>query len=403
MIDPNRKISVHHIGDEHKELLYKLAEEHGTPLFIVDHQQIERQYAEFTTRLPNVQPYYAVKANPNPEIIKTLFDSGASFDVASIKEFNLVYENIKEMPEKERLEWIMNNVIVANTIKPVEFLEELDKYSPLVTFDNGEELKKIKAHSPHARLILRIRVPNTGSLSELSSKFGADPGIAANLITEAYVMGMKVEGLSFHVGSQCVNFENYIVALEICSRILKEYYARTGQKMRILDVGGGFPVKYSDAVRSIRALAVLFTEELKRLFPPDIIVIAEPGRFLVANACVLVSKVIGKAVRDGKTCYYINDGIYGTYSGLIFDHINYPILSFKESENTKLSSVFGPTCDAFDTLTLSAELPDLNIGDLVYTENIGAYSISSSTSFNGLDPAKVLHINIDRRPIDKND
>lgn len=400
MIDPNRKITVHHIGDEHKELLYKLAEEHGTPLFIVDHQQIERQYCEFTTRLPNVQAYYAVKANPDPEIIKTLFDAGASFDVSTMKEFNLVYENIKDMPEKERLEWIKNNVIVANTIKPIEMLEELDKYGPLLTFDNAEELKKIKAHAPHSGLILRIRVPNTGSLSELSSKFGADPGNAVNLITEAYVMGLKVEGMSFHVGSQCVNFENYIVALEICSGILKEYYARTGQKMRILDIGGGFPVKYNNTVKSIRALAVLFNEELKRLFPPDILIIAEPGRFIVANACVLVSKVIGKAVRDGKTCYYINDGIYGTYSGLVFDHISYPILSFKEDEETRISSVFGPTCDALDTLTLSAELPDLKIGDFVYTENIGAYSTSSATLFNGCDPAKVLHINIDRRSID---
>ena len=144
MIDPNRKITVHHIGDEHKELLYKLAEEHGTPLFIVDHQQIEKQYSEFTTRLPNVQAYYAVKANPDPEIIKTLFDAGASFDVSTMKEFNLVYENIKDMPEKERLDWIKNNIIVANTLKPIEMLEELDKYGPLLTFDNAEELKKIK-------------------------------------------------------------------------------------------------------------------------------------------------------------------------------------------------------------------------------------------------------------------
>ncbi len=400
MIDPNRKIAVHHIGDEHKELLHKLAEEHGTPLFIVDHQQIEKQYIEFTTRLPDVQVYYAIKANPNPEIIKTLFDAGASFDVASMQEFYLVYENIKDMPEKERNEWIKNKIIFANTIKTVEMLEELDKYGPLLTFDNAEELKKIKAHAPHSRLILRIRVPNTGSISELSSKFGTDPGNAVSLITEAYVMGLSVEGLSFHVGSQCINFENYIVALEICSGILKEYYARTGQKIKILDIGGGFPVKYSDSVKSIRALAVLFNEELKRLFPPDIVVIAEPGRFLVANACVLVSQVIGKAVRDGKNCYYINDGIYGTYSGVVFDHINYPILSFKDDEETKISSVFGPTCDAFDTLTLSAELPELKIGDFVYTENIGAYSYASSTLFNGFEPAKVLHINIDRRSID---
>ena len=102
-------------------------------------------------------------------------------------------------------------------------------------------------------------------------------------------------------------------------------------------------------------------------------ILAEPGRFLVANACTLVAKVIGKAFRDGKPCYYINDGVYHTYSGQVFDHNNYPVLAFKEGE-PRISAVFGPTCDAFDTITLSAELPDLEIGDLVYSENIGAYS-----------------------------
>lgn len=121
-------------------------------------------------------------------------------------------------------------------------------------------------------------------------------------------------------------------------------------------------------------------------------ILAEPGRFLVANSCTLVSKVIGKAFRDGKPCYYINDGIYHTYSGQVFDHCVYPVRAFKDEETT-ISAVFGPTCDAFDTITLSAELPDLEIGDLVYSENIGAYSIASSTYFNGFPPAKVVHIN----------
>ena len=121
-------------------------------------------------------------------------------------------------------------------------------------------------------------------------------------------------------------------------------------------------------------------------------ILAEPGRFLVADACTLVAKVIGKAYRDNKPCYYINDGVYHTYSGQVFDHCTYPVLSFKEGE-TQISAVFGPTCDAFDTITLSAELPDLEIGDLVYSENIGAYSHASSTFFNGFPPAKVVHIN----------
>jgi ornithine decarboxylase len=383
---------VPHIGKKRKELLQKLAREKGTPIFVIDHEKIRSNYREFKAHLPFVQVYYAVKANSNPEIVKTLFEMGSSFDVASMPEFMIVYENIRKMPKKERQAWIWDKIIYANTIKPIETLEALDQYNPLVTFDNSEELKKLVQHAPHAGLVLRIRVPNTGSMVELSSKFGAHPGEAVDLIVEAFAMGLVVEGLSFHVGSQCTNFENYVQALQISSDIIKETETRTGKKIRILDIGGGFPVKYHPEVKSVKTLAKKLDAEIKRLFPPDMQILAEPGRFLVANACMLVAKVIGKAFRDGKPCYYINDGVYHTYSGQIFDHCTYPVLPFTQGE-TQISAVFGPTCDAFDTITLSAELPDLEIGDLVYSENIGAYSHASSTYFNGFPPAKVVHIN----------
>jgi len=383
---------VHHIGHSRQRHLQDLAAEHGTPIFVIDHEKIRENYREFRKHLPDVQIYFAVKANSNPEIVKTLFDMGSSFDVASMPEFMLVYENIKGMPAKERQEWIWDKIIYANTIKPIETLEALDKYKPLVTFDNHHEILKIRDHAPHAGLVLRLLVPNTGSMVELSSKFGAHPGEAVDLIVEAFDNGLVVEGLSFHVGSQCTNFENYMQALQIASSIIKEVESRTGQKIRILDIGGGFPVKYHPGIHSIRTLARKLNTEIKRLFPQDMQIMAEPGRFLVANTCSLVAKVVGKAVRDGKPCYYINDGVYHTYSGQVFDHINYPVLPFKKGE-TQISAVFGPTCDAFDTITLSAELPDLDIGDLVYSENIGAYSHASSTYFNGFPPAKVVHIN----------
>lgn len=387
-----QSIKVHHIGSKRKELLQNIAKEHGTPVFVIDHEQIRQNYREFEERMPDVQVYYAVKANSNPEIIKTLYEMGSGFDVASMPEFMLVYENIKHLPEEEQLKWIYDKIIYANTIKPTETLQALDHYQPLVTFDNIEELKKIKKYAPQAGLVLRIRVPNTGSMVELSSKFGVDPGDAANLIVDAFEMGLTVEGLSFHVGSQCTNFENYIQALEISSNIITEVESRTGKIIKLLDIGGGFPVKYHPGVKSIRTLANQLNTEIDRLFPGKIQIMAEPGRFLVANACSLVSKVIGKAFRDGKPCYYINDGVYHTYSGQVFDHCNYPVLSFKEGE-PQISAVFGPTCDAFDTITLSAELPELEIDDLVYSENIGAYSHASSTYFNGFPPAKVVHIN----------
>jgi ornithine decarboxylase len=383
---------VPHISKTRKALLQKLAREQGTPVFVIDHEKIRKNYREFKAHLPFVQVYYAVKANSNPEIVKTLFKMGCSFDVASMPEFMIVYENIKDMPKKERQDWIWDNIIYANTIKPIETLEALDVYKPLVTFDNSEELKKIREHAPHAGLVLRLRVPNTGSMVELSSKFGADPGEAVDLIARAFSLDLVVEGLSFHVGSQCTNFENYVQALQLSANIIKEIEERTGRKIRILDIGGGFPVKYHPGIKTLTPLAKKLTIEIRRLFPEDMQILAEPGRFLVANTCTLVAKVIGKAYRDGKPSYYINDGVYHTYSGQVFDHCTYPVLSFRE-DKTQISAVFGPTCDAFDTITLSADLPDLEVNDLVYSENIGAYSIASSTWFNGFPPAKVVHIN----------
>ncbi len=383
---------VPHIDGAKKEMMQALALEHGTPLFVIDHDMIRQNYLEFKEHLPAVQAYFAVKANSNPEIVRTLYESGASFDVASMPEFMIVHENIKGMPDKERQDWIWDRIIYANTIKPIETLQALDKYKPLVTFDNTEELKKIRQHAPNAGVVLRIRVPNTGSMVELSSKFGADPGEAVDLILEAFNMGLVVEGLSFHVGSQCTNFENYVQALQLSANIIKEAESRTGQRIKILDIGGGFPVKYNPQVKAFRTLARKLNAEFKRLFTPDTEIIAEPGRFMVANACTLVAKVIGKAYRDGKPCYYINDGVYHTYSGQVFDHCIYPVHAFKDGEK-QVSAVFGPTCDAFDTVTLSAELPELEIGDLVYSENMGAYTTASSTYFNGFPPAKIVHIN----------
>ena len=386
-----------------KKLLQKIAAEEGTPVFIIDHDIIRENYREFKKRLPDVQIYFAIKANSHPEIVKTMYDLGASFDVASFPEFMTVHENIKNLPAKERQDFIWDKIIYANTIKPVETLKELNPYKPLVTFDNAEELKKIKEYAPDAGLVLRIRVPNTGSVVELSSKFGAHPGEAVDLIAQAISYGLGVEGISFHVGSQCCNFDNYVQSLSLASSIFKEAELRKypigfidsqGKRKKVLDIGGGFPAQYTAEVQSFAGLAKKLNAEFKRLFSKDNIqIIAEPGRFMVATACTVVAKIVGKAIRDGKTCYYLNDGVYHTFSGQVFDHQHNPLHAFKDGE-TKVCSTFGPTCDAFDTISVSDELPeDLQIHDLLYAENIGAYSIASSTYFNGFPPAKVVHIN----------
>src|SRR5215469_12415956 len=220
--------------------LQRIAKEHGTPVVIIDHDVIRKNYAEFKKHLPKVQAYYAVKANPAPAIVRTLYKAGASFDVASLPEFLLVHENIKRLPAKARQDFIWDKIIYANPIKPKETLEALDQYKPLLTYDNREELAKIKRYAPHAGLVLRLRVPNTGSMVELSSKFGCDPGEAVDLILEAFRTGLVVEGISFHVGSQCTNFQNFVQALDIAAAVMREAKSR-GHEIKILDIGGGFP------------------------------------------------------------------------------------------------------------------------------------------------------------------
>lgn len=371
----------------------ELVKEHGTPLLIIDHDKLRENYRTFKKHLPRVQAYYAVKANSNQEIIKTLFQEGASFDVASYNEFMQIYEYLKSFEEKDQDFYVWDKIIFSNTIKDIDTLGKIKRYKPLTTYDNIDELKKIKEYCSTAGLVLRIKVPDTGSQVEMGSKFGAESADAPGLIKEAFDMGLSVEGISFHVGSQCTNFENYAHALQLASEIFRDS-RKKGYNLNIIDIGGGFPAPYDTHVPGFSTLAEIINFECSRLFPEkEIEIIAEPGRFMVATAATLVAEIIGKARRGGKIFYHINDGVYHTYSGVVFDHWVPKFHSFKEGRN-EVCAVVGPTCDSFDKISIAVLLPtDLEIGDYIYTENIGAYSIASSTRFNGFDGAKIFHIN----------
>jgi ornithine decarboxylase len=378
-----------------KRQIADLIMKHGTPLFILDHKKLRQNYRTFKKNLPRVQCYYAVKANTHQEIIKTLFLEGSSFDVASYNEFMQVYKYIQHYEEKDKDFFIWDKIIFSNTIKDRETLAKIKRYRPLVTYDNYDELKKIKDCCDTAGLILRLKVPDTGSQVEMSSKFGAEPGDAAQLIRQAHDAGLVVEGLSFHVGSQCTNFDNYTSALTITSEILNDARSK-GYNMKIIDIGGGFPVPYDSQVPEFEKLASLINSECQRLFPPDVEIIAEPGRFIVATAATLISEIIGKSRREGKIFYYINDGVYHTFSGVIYDHWIPNFTAFRKGKE-EVCAVVGQTCDSFDKVSLSIQLPgNLDIGDYLLTDNIGAYSIASSTHFNGFDGANIIHINLKR-------
>ncbi len=383
-----------------KDELLTLVQQHGSPLCIVDHDKIRENYRLFKQHLPRVQCYYAVKANSTQEIVETLFAEGSSFDVASYNEFMQVYQYIRHFERKEKKHFVWDKIIFSNTIKDRNTLSKIKQYKPLMTFDNAAELVKIKHNCDTAGLVLRLKVPDTGSQVEMSSKFGAEPGDGLQLIQQAYDMGLKVEGISFHVGSQCVNFDKFTVALEITSTIFHE--ARTkGFPLNLIDIGGGFPVPYDPQVPRFEELSNLLNSEFKRLFPDDIEILAEPGRFIVATAAMLVSEIIGKARRNGKIFDHINDGVYHTFSGVIYDHWIPNFHAFKAGDS-EICAVVGPTCDSFDKISLSVDLPwNLEVGDFLYTENIGAYSTASSTKFNGFDGAKIIHKNFTRRPADQ--
>ena len=374
-----------------KSKMLDLASEHGTPIIIIDHNVIKKNFETFCRNLPLVKPFYAIKANPEPEIVKTLYKMGAGFDIASWEEFEIVYNAIEGIKnEKDR--FMNNKTIYANPVKRIDSLKKLADYSLRMTFDNYIELDKIAHYCKKSRLVLRVDVPNLRSIVELSTKFGANQKICIDLINYAKKYGLNVEGLSFHVGSQCINIDNYIQAFEINHNIFKQS-EEIGQKLKLLDIGGGFPAPYDKDVPSFESFAEIINENITHYFDdPDIEIIAEPGRFLVATAAVTVVEINGKALRDNKTFYYVNDGVYNTFSGIIFDHIQYHFKAFKEGA-LKESAVVGPTCDALDKISLNEQLPDLNIEDLIYSENIGAYTNASATHFNGFPPAKVIHIN----------
>ncbi|MDD5192082.1 MAG: type III PLP-dependent enzyme [Candidatus Nanoarchaeia archaeon] len=393
------------------EKLEKIAQKEGTPILVMDHAQIRRNYKEFTEKLPRVQVYYAVKANSEREIIETLFKEEASFDVASLKEFLLVLDVIKTLPPKTLDNFIWNNIIYANPVKETDSLHVLDKYKPLLTYDSIEEMEKITKHCPEAGVLLRLKVSDEGSVVKFSNKFGIEPKEAVDLIEKTINSGLTVEGVSFHAGSQCNDPQNFVKALKSAAYIFKEADLRgitigesvtRGYPVKILDIGGGFPIKYNGNEQSFTGLAKTINKELDRLFPIDKVdVLAEPGRFLVGNAGTEVASIILAKHSKKPICYHLNTGVYHDFSSMIYDHAPINLESFKEGEKSECY-VFGPTCDGLDTLseneyihnTSRIFLPKLSDGDMVYAENMGAYTNASATNFNGYPPAKVVHINM---------
>ncbi len=367
-----------------ESLIRAMLKKHRTPFMLIKRSVLEKQYKRFRKCLPQVAPYYAIKANPNQGVIKTFINLGASFDVASGAEMKYVLS----------LGASSSKIIFANTIKsPEDIVFARRRKVRLMTFDNEPELYKLSKDYPGAHVLVRIKVANSGSVVELSLKFGADAEHAFFLLRKAKALGMVPMGVSFHVGSQATNVENYLQALEISAGIFNEA-KESGLPLKILDIGGGFPIQHFDNEVGINfeRMAGQIRQQLKTLFDNNVKFIAEPGRFLVGPAGILVTQVMGRTFRNNKNYYYLNDGIYADFSGMVFDHCRYEFKTLRRGQKF-LSTLAGPTCDSFDTLSSNEEIPELYVGDVVYVKNIGAYSCASAVAnFNGFPPAKIVMV-----------
>jgi len=349
--------------------------------YIIDLGEITSSYSTWTKLLPDVKPYYAVKCNPNPVLLDVLASLGANFDCASENEMKTIIEITKDP----------SRIIFANPCKmssQIRYARANDV--DLMTFDCEEELYKIKLYHPYAKLVLRLAVDDSKSKCQFNKKFGCKLEQVDELLKIAKTLKLEVVGFSFHVGSGCTSANNFYDAIKTC-REASDIANQMEMNISMIDIGGGFPgldrnIKFEDIANSInKAIHDFFGDELAN---ESIQFISEPGRYFAEKTHTLVLNVIGKkkiTVDDEPVIvYYLNDGIYGSFNCIYFDHSNPTILPFNERDG-KLhkSRLFGPTCDSVDLISENVMLPELAIGEWVYVENFGAYTVAASSSFNG--------------------
>ncbi len=366
-----------------------LAGQFGTPLLVASRSALMRNYEALRSSLPGVEMFYAAKANPCEAVLRPLCEAGSSVDVCSHGEM-LAALKAGFTPEM---------MIHTHPCKTEQNLKSCyAEGMRWFTFDNANEIPKLAAHAPDASLLLRLAVSSSSSLINLSAKFGAFEADAVPLMRAARRAGLAVRGMSFHVGSQCRSPEDFHMALVQARRIWNAA-AKAGIKLEVLDIGGGFPAPYRDSVLSLDAYSRSLARALDETFgdlingKKPIRVIAEPGRGMVADTMTLITRVIGKSMRGGMPWYIIDDGLYGSFSGQMFDHVEYPLTARNaEERGTAPCVVAGPTCDSSDVVARDQALPELEIGELLVVPTMGAYTCASASNFNGLDLARIIGI-----------
>jgi ornithine decarboxylase len=341
------------------------------PFLIVDTAIVRGKVRRFRAAMPRVRPHYAVKANPDRRVLKVLAQESAGFEIASTAELDLLLSLGADAAE----------VFYSNPVKSRESIAyAAARGVEWFVVDSVDELRRVFAVKPDAKQYLRIAAPNIGSDWPLSGKFGAGAADAREIVATAAKLGADLAGITFHVGSQCRNPENWRVALEK-ARSLFDAMAKAGLKPRLLNIGGGFPVRHVKPIPSIEVIGQVVNEGLKA-FPEDVQVVAEPGRYLVSDAGYFVCRVLGTATRAGKRWMHWDAGLFG---GVIeaSEGLKYRIRTDRSGPDVSWT-VGGPTCDSVDIVMRDEPLPsDLQEGDFVYLCNAGAYTTAYASQFNG--------------------
>ncbi|XP_061099327.1 ornithine decarboxylase 1-like [Conger conger] len=372
------------------------AEESKEAFFVADLGEVVRRYQLWVREIPRVTPFYAVKCNDSPPIVKTLAALGAGFDCASKCEMEQV-TSIGVDPSR---------IIFSHTIKPPTYLKYATSLGiQKMTFDNEAELVKIAQCCENPKLVLRITVDDTHSMFSMSTKFGAKLETCPALLKRAQELGLDVIGVSFHVGSYCMDPVSYTKAIENAKGIF-DLAATIGYKMTFLDLGGGYPGFDIPDVLHFKQMAVEINLALDKYFPvsSEVQIISEPGRYFPSTAYTLAVNVVSKRVdikkfsddnddgaKEKIVNYFVNDGIHSSFRFVIF-HDTYVLPSAqkksKPGECVYPSTIFGQTCDGHDLIVEEYNLPDIQVGQWMIFNHMGAYSVTTATNFNGFPMPK---------------
>ncbi len=371
------------LGKYSRRKLAEIAEQHGTPTVIIDQDVIAAQYHSLCQALPKVKMRYAIKALPQVDVIRHLHQMGCGFDLATAGEIELL----------KSLQIGAEHTIHTHPIKKDAEIRHAIAYGcRYFVVDNSHEVDKFKAYKDQVELIIRVNFRNQDAVVDLSRKFGCELTKVPALVEQAQQAGIRIAGLSFHVGSQVPAPYAHIEAIEQCIDVFK---TMPEVNWKILDIGGGFPIEYTGPGPVIEDFCAPINDALQAV-DQHIEILAEPGRFIAGPSAIQLLSVVGIAQRGARTWYYLDDGVYGVLSGQMFDHAKYPITPLQTYDLTKglkPSVLAGPTCDSIDVIDDDIVLPELEIGDIFVATQVGAYTLASATEFNLYPKAKTLWLN----------